>query len=111
MASDRAAAGSLSRVAEGAHVRKDRRVTKCADCGAELSDWEGQHGRRLGGPPCWCAGLPSTASLTVANFAYTVLCDPSLTLPVKVHDVVRLVGAQFGKIAQSSLNVVLSHDK
>lgn len=84
----------------------------CSRCAAKLSDWEIQDAARLGVAPCWCDRLPRGAPRTLANLAYSELCQPHLTRPVKTHDVMRFVTATYTNgNPRSSMSVALSGGK
>lgn len=86
---------------------------RCSRCDAEISSWEVLDTEHLSVTPCWCGGVPSEVSRTLANVAYSALCDPDLSQPVKVHDVVRLVTPNYNGNGNpgNSINVALSRDK
>lgn len=86
-------------------------MTHCPYCGAVLSAWELREAQLLGADPCWCRGLPSGVSRTLANLAYAELCNPDIQRPVRVHDVVRFIEPRYSADARHTMNVVLSQGR
>lgn len=84
---------------------------RCASCGSAVSAWEKFEADRWAVTPCWCAGVPQGVDRTLANVAYSELCDVALTQPVKIHDVVRFVAPKYHGNPKYSINVALSSSK
>lgn len=86
-------------------------MTRCVRCNAHVSVWELHSATKLGGPTCWCEGVPAATSRTLANLAYAELCHTGLAKPVKIHDIVRFVSHDHTGNFRYSINVALSKDK
>jgi len=86
-------------------------MIRCSRCNAEISAWEIREAERLGVTPCWCTGVPSGVSRTLGNVAYSELCHPDISQPVKTHDVIRFITPKYNGNPRSSINAALSQDK
>jgi hypothetical protein len=86
-------------------------MINCERCAAIISAWELRQADQLGVPPCWCDGVPSGVSKTLANVSYAELCHIGITQPVKTHDVVRFVAPHYRGNPRYSMNAALSQGK